>query len=95
MAQLHGRAEDHVLLLTSKRCAGMHTRAVLVHQVFLKTLCLSPAEWNHFSSGVPPGSLSWRLQQAAVVSALSCICKLQGTSLWQAARSNCRMHSLA
>ena len=33
----------------------MHTRAVLVHQLFRKVLCLSPAEWNHFSSGASPG----------------------------------------
>ena len=31
--------------------AGFHTRAVLVHQVFLKVLSLSPAEWAHFSTG--------------------------------------------
>ena len=38
------------MLIISVR-AGFHTRAVLVHQVFLKVLSLSPAEWAHFSTG--------------------------------------------
>ena len=41
----------HVIRPDQRRCAGFHTRAVLVHQVFLKVLSLSPAEWAHFSTG--------------------------------------------